>query len=168
MRVGTGWDIHRLVEQKPLFIGGVHIQSNKGSLAHSDGDVLIHAIIDALLGAASLKDIGYHFPPNDEKYKNIKSTLLLKETLLLLKDYSIVNIDCTIILQQIILKPFIDDIIDSLSAITGIEKSRISVKAKTAEQLLGEVGSGDAIIAQAVVLIEEKDSLDDTENLYWV
>lgn len=168
MRVGTGWDIHRLVEQKQLILGGVQIESDKGSLAHSDGDVLIHAIIDALLGAACLGDIGTHFPPSDEKYKNISSALLLKETLLLLKDYSIVNIDSTIILQDIRLSPYILAMRESLASIMSIDESIISIKAKTAEKLIAEVGTGDAIIAQVSLLLEEKQSVDDTGSLYWV
>ena len=168
MRIGTGWDIHQLVEHKPLIIGGVLIESNKGSLAHSDGDVLIHAIIDALLGAARLGDIGTHFPPSDKKYKNISSALLLRETLNLIQDYSIVNIDSTIILQDIHLNPYIPEMRRSLASIMNIDESIISIKAKTAEGLLGEVGTGNAIIAQVALLIDEKQSVDDTGSLYWV
>jgi len=168
MRIGTGWDIHRLVEDKQLIIGGLHIKSNKGSLAHSDGDVLIHAIIDALLGAARLGDIGTHFPPNDDKYKNISSALLLQETLNLLTEYTIVNIDSTIILENIRLNPYIPAMRESLASIMNIDESIISIKAKTAEKLLKEVGTGDAIIAQVALLLEEKQSVDDTSSLYWV
>ena len=168
MRIGTGWDIHRLVEDKQLIIGGVLIESNKGSLAHSDGDVLIHAIIDALLGAANLGDIGTHFPPSDKKYKDISSTLLLRDVLQLLKGFSIVNIDSTIILQNIHLNSYIPAMRESLASILHIDKSMISIKAKSAEELLGEVGKGDAIIAQVVLLLEETQSVDDTNSLYWV
>ncbi len=168
MRIGTGWDIHRLVKMRDLVIGGISIESNKGPLAHSDGDVLIHAIIDALLGAACLGDIGTHFPPSDETYKDISSVLLLKETLHLIKDYTIVNIDSTIILQDIPLKPHIQRMRESLAKIMNIDTSIISIKAKTAEKLIAEVGTGDAIIAQVSLLLQEKQSTDDTESLYWV
>ncbi|NCB00565.1 MAG: 2-C-methyl-D-erythritol 2,4-cyclodiphosphate synthase [Spirochaetia bacterium] len=168
MRIGTGWDIHRLVEGRKLFIGALEIESLKGSLAHSDGDVLIHALIDALLGALALGDIGKHFPPSNNKYKDIPSSILLKETLHLIKDYSIVNIDSTIILQDIMLGPYINKMRNALASLLEIEISRISIKAKTAEHLLGEVGTTDAIIAQVVVLLEEKQSSEETDNLYWV
>jgi 2-C-methyl-D-erythritol 2,4-cyclodiphosphate synthase len=124
-----------------------------GHEAHSDGDVLLHAIIDAILGALSLGDIGTHFPPSDQKYKDISSIKLLKETLKLLGDYKIGNLDCTIILQEPKLSPHIQAIRESIANSCSIELNQISVKAKTAEKLLGEVGQGKAIIAQAVVLL---------------
>jgi 2-C-methyl-D-erythritol 2,4-cyclodiphosphate synthase len=165
MRVGTGWDIHRLVEGRSLLIGGVTISSSKGSLGHSDGDALIHAIIDALLGACTLGDIGTHFPPSDQQYKDIDSTILLKRTLALIDHYTIVNLDCTVILEKTRLAPYINQIRKSLSSLLAIDISCVSVKAKSAEGLLHEVGTGDAIIAQVVTLVEEKVEQND---LYWV
>ncbi|MGD8114209.1 MAG: 2-C-methyl-D-erythritol 2,4-cyclodiphosphate synthase [Sphaerochaetaceae bacterium] len=165
MRVGTGWDIHRLVEGRPLRIGGVTIESDKGALGHSDGDVLLHALIDALLGACALGDIGKHFPPDDENLKGIDSTILLNRVLPLLEGYEIVNIDCTVILERIRLAPYIDRIRESIASLLSLDISSVSVKAKSAEMMMMEVGTGDALIAQAAVLIEEKDS---KEDLYWV
>lgn len=154
MRIGTGWDIHRLGPDKPLIIGGVHIPSDLGSIAHSDGDVLVHAIIDALLGALAKGDIGSHFPDTDPAYKGVDSISLLKEVATThLPPYSIVNIDSTIILQKPKLREHIDPIRESLVKALSLPLNRISVKAKTAERCLAEVGSGEAIIAQAVVLI---------------
>ncbi|MHC1693216.1 MAG: 2-C-methyl-D-erythritol 2,4-cyclodiphosphate synthase [Sphaerochaetaceae bacterium] len=160
MRIGTGWDIHPLIPQRPLMIGGVHIPHLLGEEGHSDGDVLIHAVIDALLGAAALGDIGTHFPPSDPKWKNVESLTLLKLTLEKLKGYGIQNIDCTVILEEPRLSPHISAIRISLADACGIAYARVSVKAKTAEKLLGEVGKGQAIIAQAVVLLEEPRNTD--------
>ncbi len=165
MRVGTGWDIHRLVEKRALRIGGVTIESKKGSLGHSDGDVLIHALIDALLGACALGDIGSYFPPSDNNYKDIDSTVLLKQVLPFIEHYSIVNVDCTVILEEVRLAPYIIPIRESISTLLGIDISSVSVKAKSSEKMLGEVGTGDAIIAQVVTLVEEK---VEANNLYWV
>ncbi|NMA22251.1 MAG: 2-C-methyl-D-erythritol 2,4-cyclodiphosphate synthase [Spirochaetales bacterium] len=154
MRIGTGWDIHRLGPGNPLIIGGVHIPSDRGSVAHSDGDVLTHAIIDALLGALAKGDIGSHFPDTDPAFKGADSIALLKEVVAThLPPYSIVNIDSTIILQKPKLREHIDPIRECLAGALSLPLDRISVKAKTAEQCLAEVGTGDAIIAQAVVLI---------------
>jgi 2-C-methyl-D-erythritol 2,4-cyclodiphosphate synthase len=153
MRIGTGWDIHALVPNRKLLLGGFEVPHHLGHEAHSDGDVLLHAIIDAILGALSLGDIGTHFPPSDQKYKDISSIKLLKETLKLLGDYKIGNLDCTIILQEPKLSPHIQAIRESIANSCSIELNQISVKAKTAEKLLGEVGQGKAIIAQAVVLL---------------
>jgi 2-C-methyl-D-erythritol 2,4-cyclodiphosphate synthase len=154
MRIGTGWDLHRLVSGRDLILGGVRIPSDKGCLAHSDGDVLIHAIIDALLGALAKGDIGSHFPDTDPAYKDISSsTLLTKVIAEQLAPYTIVNLDTTIILQQPKLRPYIDQIRANLSQLLNIPLSSISVKAKTAEQSLAELGTSDAIVAQAVVLI---------------
>jgi len=155
MRIGTGWDIHPLVEGRRLVLGGCVIPHDKGEAAHSDGDVLIHAIIDAILGALAKGDIGSHFPDNDPKYKNADSILLLKQIREEELDgkFSISNIDCTVILQKPKLRPHIDMIRANLSQAMDLRLDQISVKAKTAEGMLNEVGTGDAIIAQAVVLL---------------
>ncbi len=154
MRIGQGFDLHKLGENRDLIIGGINIPSIKGEIAHSDGDVLIHAIIDALLGANGSSDIGTLFPDTDPKYKNINSEELLKETLNMFP-CEIINIDCTIILQSPKLKEYIKLIRNNLSYLIGIDYNRITIKAKTSEKILGELGSGDAIIAQCVILIEE-------------
>ncbi|MGD1821987.1 MAG: 2-C-methyl-D-erythritol 2,4-cyclodiphosphate synthase [Pleomorphochaeta sp.] len=158
MRIGQGFDLHRLGENRDLIIGGVKVPNNKGEIAHSDGDVLIHAIIDAILGANGAPDIGTLFPDNDPKYKNINSEKLLLETL---NKYpvEIINLDSTIILQTPKLKDYIPQIKDNLAKILSIDSSRIAVKAKTSEKILGEVGTGDAIIAQCVILLEEPKDL---------
>ncbi len=155
MRIGTGWDVHRLVAGRKLILGGVTIPSDKGEEAHSDGDVLIHAIIDALYGALALGDIGSHYPPSDMQWKDADSIMLLKDTLSYLGQYEIVNIDTTIILQTPKLREHIEDIRMSLAAACLIDIDQVSVKAKTAEHILGELGSGDAIEAQAVVLLQK-------------
>ena len=152
MRIGQGFDLHRMKEGRPLMLGGIEIESNKGEDAHSDGDVLLHALIDALLGSKALGDIGTYFPPSDMKYKNMDSKLLLKETLKLSK-FEIINIDCNIILQRPKLGPHILKIRESLASLLNIDVSNISVKAKTAEHILGELGSGDAIAAEVTLLI---------------
>lgn len=153
-RIGFGYDVHRLVEGVPLRIGGVTIPHLKGSLGHSDADVLIHAICDALLGAAALGDIGSHFPDTDQEYKGINSLLILEKTIALIKKsgYKISNIDSTICLQVPKIKSFIEDMRSTLSKSIGIEKTQISVKATT-EEKLGFTGSEDGISAYAVVLI---------------
>ena len=152
MRIGQGFDLHRMKEGRPLMLGGIEIESDKGEDAHSDGDVLIHALIDALLGSKALGDIGTYFPPSDMKYKNMDSKLLLKETLKL-SNFDIINIDCNIILQRPKLGPHILKIRESLASLLNIDVSNISVKAKTAEHILGELGSGDAIAAEVTLLI---------------
>ena len=152
MRIGQGFDLHRMKEGRPLMLGGIEIESDKGEDAHSDGDVLIHALIDALLGSKALGDIGTYFPPSDMQYKNMDSKLLLKETLKLSK-FEIINIDCNIILQRPKLGPHILKIRESLASLLNIDVSNISVKAKTAEHILGELGSGDAIAAEVTLLI---------------
>lgn len=152
MRIGQGFDLHRMKEGRHLMLGGIEIESDKGEDAHSDGDVLIHALIDALLGSKALGDIGTYFPPSDMKYKNMDSKLLLKETLKLSK-FEIINIDCNIILQRPKLGPHILKIRESLASLLNIDVSNISVKAKTAEHILGELGSGDAIAAEVTLLI---------------
>lgn len=154
MRIGSGWDIHALVPNRALTLGGVHIPHDKGEAGHSDGDVLIHAIIDAILGALAKGDIGSHFPDTDPAYKDADSQELLKQVLKHeLKPYSITNIDTTIILQRPKLREHIDAIRENLAKIMNLKIEQVSVKAKTAEGMLNEVGSGDAIIAEATVLL---------------
>ena len=156
MRIGTGWDIHRLEKNRKLFIGGVEIPSELGCIAHSDGDVLTHALIDALLGAAALGDIGMLFPDSDVNYKDAFSMDLLLRVITLIRKsgYRIINIDATVILEKPKLRPYIDEIRESIAVCIGIDVSAVSVKAKTAEGL-GAVGEGEAIEARAVVLIQE-------------
>lgn len=150
MRIGFGYDNHRLIEGRPLMIGGINIPSQFGEDAHSDGDVLIHAIIDALLGATAKGDIGMHFPPSDERYRNVDSKELLKETLKI-TNANIVNIDTTVVLEKVKLKPYIEEIRKALALILNTDIDMISVKAKTHEGV-DSTGKGEAIEAYAVVL----------------
>ena len=151
MRIGFGYDNHRLIEGRPLIIGGINIPSQFGEDAHSDGDVLIHAIIDALLGATAKGDIGMHFPPSDERYRDADSKELLKETLKI-TNANIVNIDTTVVLEKVKLKPYIEEIRKTLALILNTDIDMISVKAKTHEGV-DSTGKGEAIEAYAVVLI---------------
>lgn len=151
MRIGFGNDIHRLAEGRALMLGGIAIPSKLGEVAHSDGDVLLHALIDALLGAKALGDIGALFPPSDAKYKDADSKELLKKVLELTKP-EIINIDATITLEAPKLRGYIDSIRESLSELLSIDVSRVSIKAKTNEGL-GEIGSGAAIKAECIILI---------------
>jgi 2-C-methyl-D-erythritol 2,4-cyclodiphosphate synthase len=155
-RIGYGYDVHQLSEGEKLFIGGINIPHTKGCVAHSDGDVLIHAICDALLGAAALRDIGYHFPDNQPEYKNIDSKILLKKTIELLRksSYSIVNIDSTICLHKPKIQNYIPEMINTLAEVIGTQAENISVKATTTEKL-GFVGREEGIAAHAVVLIQK-------------
>ena len=155
-RIGTGWDIHALVEGRPLILGGVSIESKKGCLGHSDGDALIHAVIDSILGACCLGDIGTLFPDTDPKYKGISSKTLLSEVMekVRSKGFKIVNVDTTVILQSPKLGPYKDEIRRCMANLLGIAEECFSVKAKTAEHMLGELGSGDAVVCQAVCLID--------------
>ena len=155
-RVGIGYDVHRLAEGETLWLGGILIPHSKGTIAHSDGDVVIHAICDALLGAAKLRDIGTHFPDTSDEFKNIDSKILLRKTLELLhvNKYDIVNIDCTISAQQPKLKPFIPEMENTLAGILGIDTGRISVKATTTEKL-GFEGREEGISVQAVALLKK-------------
>lgn len=152
MRIGFGNDIHRLTEGRALMLGGIAIPSKLGEVAHSDGDVLLHALIDALLGAKALGDIGTLFPPSDAKYKDADSKELLKKVLELTKP-EIINIDATITLEAPKLRGYIDSIRESLSELLSIDVSRVSIKAKTNEGL-GEIGSGAAIKAECIMLID--------------
>lgn len=156
-RVGFGYDVHRMVEGRKLIIGGVTIPYQKGLLGHSDADVLLHAICDALLGAAALGDIGKHFPDTDQQYENISSLELLKHTSNILKNhgYSIVNIDSTLVLEQPKILPYVDTMRSNISLSTGIDPSAVSVKATTNEKM-GFIGTGEGAAAYAVVLINSK------------
>lgn len=156
-RVGLGYDIHKLVEDRPLIIGGVEIPYEKGLLGHSDADVLIHAIIDAMLGSLALSDIGTHFPDTDPKYKGISSVELLKNVLGLIteKGYVINNIDSNIILQEPKMKPYIPKMVKVLSEVLNIEENQLSIKAKTNEQM-DAVGEKKAIEANAVVMLRKE------------
>jgi len=153
MRIGIGYDIHKLVENRDLIIGGVKIPFEMGLLGHSDADVLVHAIIDAILGAAALRDIGYHFPDTDPKYKNADSIELLKETKKLINAYKISNIDSNIICQKPKLKDYIEPMRKNIAKALELELNQVSIKAKTNESL-DSIGSSKAICAQAVVLLQ--------------
>ena len=154
MRIGQGYDVHRLVEGRKLIIGGVDIPYEKGLLGHSDADVLLHAVMDALLGAAALGDIGQHFPDSDERYKGISSIALLKEVGKILQEngYMIENIDSTVIAQRPKLLPYRPQMAENIAAALGIEKEQVSVKATT-EDGLGFTGTGEGISAQAIALL---------------
>lgn len=157
MRVGLGYDVHKLVLDRPLIMGGVEIPFEKGLLGHSDADVLIHAIMDSIIGAAALGDIGKHFPDTDSKYKNISSLELLKHVKSLIEDngFSIGNIDATIIAQKPKMSPHIQKMRENISSILGIELSQINIKATT-EEGLGFTGSGCGISAQSIALLLNK------------
>ena len=154
MRVGMGYDVHRLVEGRNLIIGGVNIPYEKGLLGHSDADVLLHAVSDALLGAAALGDIGKHFPDTDPAYKGISSLLLLEKVgdLLEEKGFLIENLDATIIAQAPKMRPYIDEMRKNIANTLKMDISQVNVKATT-EEGLGFTGSGEGISAQAVCLL---------------
>jgi len=157
IRIGQGIDFHRLGEGLPLWMGGVQIPFHKGFIAHSDGDVLLHAICDALLGAASLGDIGTHFPDTDAAYKNIDSSILLRQTMKLInaEGYRIGNIDVTVCAEEPKLKPHIPSIRARIADILELEINNISVKATTTEKM-GFVGREEGIMCFAVVILEKK------------
>ena len=155
MRIGTGYDVHKLTEGRKLIIGGVEIPYDKGLMGHSDADVLAHAIMDALLGAAALGDIGKHFPDSDEKYKGADSLMLMREVRRILADngYPVIeNVDATIIAQAPKMSPHIDEMRQNIARALSLDVSRVSVKATT-EERLGFTGRGEGISAQAVALI---------------
>lgn len=156
-KIGFGYDIHRLAKGEQLWLGGLLIPHDKGSVGHSDADVLIHAICDALLGALALGDIGAHFPDTDSKYKGIDSKILLKEVVQILqsKDYEIGNIDSTIVLEQPKLRPFIDQMRETLSTILDCSMDQVSIKATTGEKM-SFVGREEGVKAYATVLIQKK------------
>jgi len=155
MRIGFGYDLHTLIKGRKLMIGGVHIPSDFGEDAHSDGDVLLHALIDALFGAITEGDIGSHFPPSDSKWKNISSLVLLEETWKIVKnrDFSICNIDCTVVLEKPKLLPHMPNIRKTIAQALNIELDQISVKGKTKEKV-DAVGRGEAIEAYVSLLLE--------------
>ncbi|MBR1387940.1 MAG: 2-C-methyl-D-erythritol 2,4-cyclodiphosphate synthase [Alloprevotella sp.] len=157
IRVGFGYDVHRLVEGRALWLGGLCIPHTHGLDGHSDADVLIHAICDALLGAANLRDIGYHFPPIDPSFKDIDSKILLKETIALLQanGYCVGNIDATICAEQPKINPHIPQMQAILAPILQVDADAVSIKATTTERL-GFTGRKEGISAYAVVLIEKK------------
>lgn len=156
IRVGMGYDVHRLAEGESLWLGGILVPHSKGTVAHSDGDVLIHAICDAMLGAVRLRDIGYHFPDTSADYKNVDSKLLLKRCAELIaeKGYSIGNIDATLAAQQPKLKDFLPLMEEKMAEVLGIDADSVSVKATTTEQL-GFEGRQEGISAYAVVLVQK-------------
>ena len=156
MRIGTGFDVHRLGPGRKLIIGGVEIAHHQGLIAHSDGDVLLHAVCDALLGAAGLGDIGRHFPDNDPQYRGISSRQLLRQTVGLLeqRNLRLISLDATIIAEKPKMAPFIGTMERNMAADTGLAIARINVKATTTEGV-GFAGRGEAIAAQAVCLLEE-------------
>ena len=151
MRVGMGYDVHRLVEGRKLILGGVEIPYEKGLLGHSDADVLIHAIMDALLGAAALGDIGKHFPDTDPQYKGISSVELLKHVAKLLDEnnYVIANIEATVIAQRPKLRPYMEEMTKNIAGALGIEENRLNLKATT-EEGLGFTGTGEGMASQAI------------------
>ena len=154
MRIGTGYDVHKLVEGRKLIIGGVEIPYEKGLLGHSDADVLVHAVMDALLGAAALGDIGKHFPDSDPKYKGADSLMLMREVRRILSEngFEVGNVDATIIAQAPKMSPHIDTMRRNIADVLGLDVSQVSVKATT-EERLGFTGRGEGISAQAVALI---------------
>ena len=156
MRIGHGYDAHRFCPDKPLVLGGVTVESDEGLLAHSDGDVLLHALMDALLGAAGERDIGYQFPPSDNTYKNIDSRILLREVAAILerKSLTVEYADMTIVAQKPKLSPYIEDIRTSVADVLDIPRERVNVKATT-EEKMGFTGRGEGISAHAVCLLGE-------------
>ncbi len=156
MRIGHGYDVHRLVEGRKLILGGAEIPFDKGLLGHSDADVLLHAISDSLLGAAALGDIGKHFPDTDESFKGANSLLLLEKVCALLKEkgYKIVNIDATVLAQRPKLKDYIEKMRENIARACNIDIDAISIKATT-EEGLGFTGAGEGIAAHAVCLIQK-------------
>ena len=157
MRVGLGYDSHRLAEGRRLVLGGVEIPFEKGCVAHSDGDALIHAICDALLGAAGLSDIGSHFPDTDNQYKDIDSKILLAKVVDLLdhKGLKINNMDATIVIEQPKMAPYHDAMVQTLAEIMRIEPTQLAIKAKTNEKL-GFVGSGEGVVCLATCTLAEE------------
>lgn len=156
MRIGYGYDVHKLVEDRKLIIGGVEIPYELGLMGHSDADVLLHAITDALLGALALGDIGKHFPDTDPKYKNVDSRILLRDAYKLIKEkgYELVNLDATIVAQEPKLSPYIAKIRETVSTDLGVELDDVSVKATTSEWL-GFEGRKEGISSSAVVLLSK-------------
>jgi len=156
LRIGLGVDFHQLTEGRDFWLGGVLVPHHKGALGHSDADVLLHAICDAMLGAASLGDIGVHFPDTDNTYKGIDSKILLKKTLELInqKGYQVVNIDSTLCLQAPKIKPYVGQMQETIAGILNISTEEVSIKATTTEKL-GFVGREEGVVAYATVLLEK-------------
>lgn len=156
MRIGHGYDVHKLAKNRKLIIGGVNIPFEKGLVGHSDADVLLHAVTDAILGAAAMGDIGTHFPDTDNKYKDIDSLYLLEESYKLIKEknYQIVNIDGTIIAQKPKMKDYIPAMIKNIAKACNVDKSKVNIKATT-EENLGFTGNGQGISAHCVCLIKK-------------
>ena len=159
IRVGFGYDVHRLVENRELWLGGIRLEYEKGLLGHSDADVLIHAICDALLGAANMRDIGYHFPDTAGEFENIDSKILLKKTVQLIatKGYRVGNVDATVCAERPKLNPHIPRMQQVLAAVMGVDEDDVSIKATTTEKL-GFTGRQEGISAYATVLIEQADA----------
>lgn len=159
-RIGFGYDVHKLVENRKLILGGIEIPFFKGTLGHSDGDALIHAICDALLGALALRDIGFHFPDSSEEFKDIDSKILLRKTIEMIraKGWEIGNIDTTICLEKPKLKDHIPLMQSTLSGVLGISPNQISVKATTTETM-GFVGTGEGVAVYALALLQHTDSV---------
>lgn len=157
MRIGFGYDVHALAERRELWLGGIRIEHSVGLLGHSDADVLIHAVCDALLGAANMRDIGYHFPDHAGEYKDIDSKILLRRTMELLRDagYELGNIDATIAAEQPKLNPHIPAMQQTMAEVMGVSPDALSIKATTSEKL-GFVGRREGIAAYAVALITRK------------
>ena len=153
-RVGYGYDVHRMTSGRPLILGGVHIPFDRGPSGHSDADVLLHAIIDAVLGAAALGDIGTHFPDTDPEYRDVDSMLLLSETQrkVAAAGYAVVNVDATVVLERPRLAPFIEQMQTNVQDGLGVSKGLVSIKATTSESL-GFVGEGRGVVAHAVCLL---------------
>lgn len=158
MRIGIGYDVHKLVENRKLIIGGVNIPYVKGLLGHSDADVLIHAIMDSILGALALKDIGYHFPDSDNEYKNIDSKILLKRVFKIMKEnnFKIGNIDSVIACEKPKLAPYIDSMRKVIADILNTDVENISIKATTTEKM-GFIGREEGISAEVICLLERDD-----------
>lgn len=157
IRIGHGYDVHRLVEGRPLVLGGVRIDHPLGLEGHSDADVLLHAVCDALLGAAALGDIGLHFPDSDETYRGADSRKLLARVAELLaeKGYAVVNIDATVVAQEPKLRPYVGRMVEQIAAVLGLPADRVSVKATT-EEGLGFTGRKEGIAAHCVCLISDE------------
>ena len=156
IKVGFGFDVHQLVEGKDFWLGGIKLDHTKGAVGHSDADVLIHAICDALLGAANMRDIGFHFPPTDDQYKGIDSKILLKKVMAIIgsKGFTVGNIDATVALQEPKLSPYMDQMRETLAQTMGIEEEDVSIKATTTERL-GFEGREEGVSAYVVVLLQK-------------
>jgi len=155
LSIGFGYDVHRLVENRDLILGGVKIDYKLGLLGHSDADVLVHAIIDSLLGSVAMRDIGFHFPDNDSKFKNIDSLELLLKTLTIIRRkysiFEVLNIDCTVVMQEPKICKYIDEMQSNIAKIINIDKNKVSIKGKTTE-MLGFTGRSEGIECHAICL----------------